>query len=93
MIGVQQLVSLYDAGPLVLAMTGGPRAGAKVPVPGMQAPSFYLFAVQPELPVTAWIPDGESPSPMTMLHKVDRYEFTGRISDDGTRIYRYTGRY
>ena len=89
---VEEITRLYDAPPLRLAMTGGPHCGETVLIPGdREPPTGYVFPVTPEPAFTTMF-DGNAARPPFSPIRTDLYCFTGRIQDDGARVFSYSGR-
>lgn len=82
----------YNIKPMTLLMTGGPRNGETVRLPGHgQPPPQYLFRATSGPPLTV-LEQIISSSPPFSQFEVDVYNYTGRIHDDGTRVYTYEER-
>ncbi|MEV7805022.1 hypothetical protein AB0O28_18935 [Microbispora sp. NPDC088329] len=81
------LGDLYDLGPNVIHLVGGPYDGYRIPIPDRDWPPRWLMPVQPPsitLPLVAE-PDL---SPVT---RHQAYDYTDSLNDNGERAYRYVG--
>jgi hypothetical protein len=88
-LAVKDLDHLYDVAALKLRMVGGPRCGETVTVPQHPGnpPSGYCWAVPCSLPSATDLALG-----WPQRQKIDHYAFTGRVAEDGARLFSYTGR-